>query len=294
LKNGFGDFESDSGNCKSYSGNIKYHLGIVEYELIQLQRDKAGQITDFLNKITLKVFRNYKRFKIQQMNKQDENKLVMMKALLSYLKQNQAIWQNSQPFVSAVNELENLIAAIELTRQSTDLDQSGLVTEKNTLKAKLISRDFELTSQIYAMAGVKKDRVLQAQVNTTKSELDAQRGGELVSNSRTFVSIGRTYLNELGGYAIDAATLDSHEQLITAYENSLPNTRISVSERKMNNEKLKTLFANAKQLLSEQLKRMMVRYQSTNPDFYAGYLNASKIVDYGIRHEKQATTDTAD
>jgi hypothetical protein len=242
--------------------------------------------------LKIKVFRKYKLFKIQSMNKQDENKLVMMKALLSFLKQNLAIWQNSQPFVSAVNELENLIAAIELTRQSTDIDQSGLVTEKNALKAKLVSRDFELTSQIYAMAGVKKDRVLQAQVNSTKSELDAQRGGELVSNSRTFVSIGRTYLNELSGYAIDAATLDSHDQLISAYENSLPTTRLSVSERKANNEKLKGLFANAKQLLNDQIKRMMVRYQSSNPDFYAGYLSASKVVDYGIRHEKPVTPET--
>jgi len=220
------------------------------------------------------------------MNKQDENKLVMMKALLSFLKQNLAIWQNSQPFVTAVNELENLINAIELTRQSTDVDQSGLVTEKKSLKANLVNRHFELASQIYAMACQTKDSILQAKVNYPKSELEGKRDGELATSSKALVRLGRTYLQALAPYGITVTELDNLDTLISAYENSLPTTRLSVSERKANNEKLKGLFGIAKQVLNNQIKRMMVRYHTAVPDFYAGYLNTNKVVDYGIRHEK--------
>lgn len=220
------------------------------------------------------------------MNKQDENKLVMMKALLSFLKLNQVVWQNSQPFVSAVNELNNLIAAIELTRQSTDVDQSGLVTEKRTYRTNLANHSFEIASQIYAMACQTKDQVLQAKVNFSKSELEGQRDGELASTSKTILALGRTYLQALIPYGITDAELNILEELIQTYESSLPTTRISVSERKANNEKLKGLFISSKLILKDQISRMMVRYQSSNPDFYAGYLSASKVVDYGIRHEK--------
>jgi len=81
-------------------------------------------------------------------------------------------------------------------------------------------------------------------------------------------------------------TLDSLSDLTERYKNSLSSPRIPVSERKTNNSKLKGLFTDAKVLLNEQLKCQMVRYENSNPDFYAGYLNASQIVEYGIRHEK--------
>lgn len=225
------------------------------------------------------------------MNKQDENKLVMMEALLSFLKQNKAIWQNSVPFAAAVEELEKLVAAIKLTRQSTDVDQSGLVVEKKSLKANLVSKDFELASQIYAMACQTKDNVLQAKVNITKSELEAMRDGELATTSKSLADLGRTHLEVLAPYDITEEEIDSHDELIKMYEKSLPTPRLSVNERKGNNLKLKGLFASSKVILNDQLKRMMVRYEKSAPDFYAGYLNASKVVDYGLRHEKAASPD---
>lgn len=227
------------------------------------------------------------------MNKQDENKLVMMKALVSFLKLNKVVWQNSQPFVTAVNDLDNLIADIESTRQSTDIDQTGLVTEKKKRRTNLANRSFEIASQIYAMACQTKDQVLQAKVNFSKSELEGQRDGELASTSKTILGLGRTYLQALIPYGITDAELNMLEELIQAYESSLPTARLSVSERKANNEKLKGLFANSKLLLKDQISRMMVRYQSSNPEFYAGYLSASKVVDYGIRHEKPVTPETS-
>jgi hypothetical protein len=47
------------------------------------------------------------------------------------------------------------------------------------------------------------------------------------------------------------------------------------------------LFQKADRLLKKRLDKMMVRYQTTDPDFYKSYLNARIIVDYGIRHEKK-------
>ena len=220
------------------------------------------------------------------MNKQDENKFAMMKALLSFLKINQTIWQESVSFSAAVEELENLIAQIEETRQSIDVDQTGLVSEKKSLKTTVVNSTFRLASQLYAMASKTNNRVLQAKVDFPKSELERQRESELVSTSKNVSDLARTNLPSLTTYQVNELMLDDHDNLISEYENSLPTARLSVTERKANNEKIRTLFDSSKTVLNDQLKRMMLNYEVSSPDFYAGYVNTSKVVDYGIRHEK--------
>jgi hypothetical protein len=225
------------------------------------------------------------------MNKQNENTLVMLKALLSFLKLNQAIWQNSQPYQEAVAELERLIAEIEQTQQITELDQSGLSKRKKALKAKLVDLALDLASQIYALASKMQDQVLQKQVKFTKSDLEGQRESELANTSKIFLGLGQTHAVALLAYGIDDAYLASFDELITSYKNSLPDRRLSVTERKTNNEKLKTLFAQAKQLLKNQLNPMTLRFKESYPDFYNGYLNTSKVVDYGVRYEDDKDED---
>lgn len=220
------------------------------------------------------------------MTKQQKNKLVMMKGLLSYLKLNSAIWENSVPFTTAVTELEELITSIETTWQSTKVDQSGLVAEKRNLKASLVNSIFAISSQMYAMACKTKDLVLQGKVNFSKSELEALRDGELPTTSKTVSELARTKLPELVTYEVTAAGLDALDELTGQYNTSLSTPRNSVSERMANNVRIKGLFAFAKVLLNEQVKYQMIRYEISDPEFYTGYLNASKIVDYGIRHEK--------
>ena len=225
------------------------------------------------------------------MNKQDENKLVMMKALLSFLKLNRAIWENSVSFTAAVQELENLILGIESLRQSTDVDQSGQVAEKKTLKANLVDTNFEIISQIYAMACKTKDQVLQRKIGFSKSDLEGQRDGELVSTTNMVIELAGSILESLVTYEITPAELVLLGEIKERYENSLSAPRLSVTDRKANNKKLKELMSNSKSVLNDQLKRLMVRYKSTNPDFYNRFMAISKVVDYGLRHDKPDNPD---
>lgn len=54
---------------------------------------------------------------------------------------------------------------------------------------------------------------------------------------------------------------------------------------------MKELMSNSTALLNDQLKRLVVRYQSTNPDFYDRFVATSKVVDYGLRHDKPENPD---
>lgn len=220
------------------------------------------------------------------MIKRFENKLVMLKALLKLLKLNRSLWQDFLPFVNAVNELESLVAQIEATRLITDANNSGIVDEKTDLQNLLINKAFEIASMLHAMASSTKNQVLLKKVDFPISELQRQRDGELGSTCKGIEALARENMPALVGYPVSPPELDGFATQIEQYVAGLPNHRVSVSERKAANEKLKDFFKMADDVLINQIDRMMFRFSTTAPDFYASFLNARKVVEYGIRHEK--------
>lgn len=219
------------------------------------------------------------------MIKRFENKMVMIKALLRLLRMNQPLWQDFIPLVNAVNELESLIAQIEATRQITDANYSGMIAEKTNLQNSLIAKAFEITSMLNALASSTKNQILLKKVNFPISELQRLRDGELASKCKGIATLTREYMPVMVDYPFSESELAGFEGQTDAYESGLPNHRVSVSERKAANEKLKDLFKMTDEVLINQIDRLMFRYSTMAPDFYASYQNARKVVDYGVRHE---------
>ena len=226
------------------------------------------------------------------MNKRLENKMMMLKAVLKLLTSNKPLWKDSVPFVNAVNQLAELVAGIDATRLITDQDYTGLVAEKAALQNLLITKAFEIVSTLHAMASSTKNNILLGKVSFPISELQRQRERELATTCRGIVVIARNSLPSLAGYPITEPELVAFEEQVSVYEGDLPNHRVSVSERKAANAKLKDLHKEADNLLVNQIDRLMFRFSTAKPDFYASYINARKVVDYGIRHDKPEDDDT--
>lgn len=220
------------------------------------------------------------------MNKRFENKMIMLKAILSLLKLNETILNDSEPLAEAIAELEGLIAQIEEIQQLTGEDNSGLSTSKKLQKDALVKRAFELASILFAMATRTKDLILLVKVDFPISELQSLRDGELATWCKNISELGRSNLPHIIGYGASEEKLNMLDEQIVQYKTSLPARRISVSELKAAISKLKELLKQATDLVGDQIDRMLVRFETTNPDFYNAYLNARKVVDYGTRHEK--------
>jgi len=220
------------------------------------------------------------------MEKRFENKLIMLKAVLSLMQQNQSIWQEAAPLNDASGDLQELIAQIDQAKQSTNQTNSGLVMLKQNLQDALIDQTWELASMLFAFARRTGNTVLQAKVDFPISQLKSLRDGELATTSRNIFDLRVGYEPALEEYGITAAKLDGLAELINQYEQELPNVRVSVSGRKATNEKIKNLMNEAMLIATGQLDRLMIRFKTSQPDFYASYLNARKVVDYGTRYEK--------
>lgn len=220
------------------------------------------------------------------MDKRFENKLIMLKAVLSLLQQYQSLWQDATPLAEVYAYLKGLVAQIEEFKQVTSQSNSGLVAAKQNLQETLINQAFELASMLFAYARRNNDLVLQAKVDFTISQLRNLRDDELATKCLSVLTLGQSKADVLVEYGTTPEKLSMLDDLTNQYVEQLPNRRVTVSERKMANEKIKNLLAEALQATSEQLDRLMIRFKTSQPDFYASYLNARKVVDYGTRYEK--------
>ncbi len=229
------------------------------------------------------------------MIKRFENKLMMLKAVLSLLKQNSEKLSVVPALAALISKLESLVAGIKSLRQITESDTTGITAAKQEQQEMLIDKAYELSSVLYAMAAEKEDKVLQGKVDFTESDLQNARGNDLVATCSTIANLVSENLEGLSAYGIEEADLSELESLNTDFSENLPSHRVSVAERKAANEKLKEVFKQAGTLLEDQIDRLMVRMRSRDADLYVAYENARSIVNYGIRHEKgeegEATTE---
>jgi hypothetical protein len=221
------------------------------------------------------------------MQKRLENKLTMLKAVLSFLKLNISAWGNSDVMAELINKLAGLIAEIESIRQIINGDLSGITAEKLVQQEVLINKAYELSSILYAMASRSENKVLQGKVDFTESELINARGGDLISTCKTIATLVEENLAALVPYDLSEADVTDLEEMISSFSENLPTHRVSVAERKAANDRLKEAYAAVDTVVNEQLDRMMVRYRNGSSDLYTAYNNARTIVNYGIRHEKE-------
>ena len=225
------------------------------------------------------------------MLKRLENKLMMLNTVLSFLKQNRSLWEASLVMVELLGNLDSLINEIESLRLLTESNLKGITVEKNNQQEELIDKAYELSSVLYAMASITGNKVLQAKVDYTESELQTVRGGDLLTICTSIAGNVKENLTDLERFEITEVDATQLEALISLFGENIPAYRVSVTERKAANEKMKELFLTVDSLLNEQVDRMMVRYKNTSPEAYAAYINARSIVHYGIRHESKSAQE---
>jgi len=222
------------------------------------------------------------------------NKLVMYHAVQSHLDQNKSVWTSFPAMVTTISDFELLLAEVETYRQLTHENKKGIAQLKAAQQALVIAHAYEFSSLLYAMAITKNDAILAAKVDYTETDLLKMRDDHLVTTCRNIVEFATEHLAELIAYQVSGDELIVLKEEINRFAENLTTGRVSVSERKAANEKMRIVFLQVDALLKKQLDRIMVRYRKTEPDFYAKYQNLRRIVNYGVRHEKPKESKNAE
>jgi len=220
------------------------------------------------------------------MQKKYENFMAMFIAVLTVLQKFIAAWQSSIAFTDSVNQFKNKKTAIDLLRNKSESGSKGVTEQKKIFHDKLAAQTFEIVQVLMAFYKKTNDSVSFHKVKITKTKLEKSRANKLISVAKNALEMAHSCGRAMADYQITQPILDEFTATLTAYEQFVPSPRTTIVERKVALKDLSNLFKDANLILTEQLDLMMVPYEKTNPDFYKEYMNARKVVQYGIRHEK--------
>lgn len=215
------------------------------------------------------------------------NKQSMYQALQSMLATNKPKWEIVPAISTTIQALEGLLNEIDACTSITSDSKKGETMQKKELRMQIIERTIEISSILSALILQTSEQYVGTKLDYSKSKLVKMRDMQLETTCSAIAEQGTEHLTLMTTAGIDANDIEALKTDIKTFAELLPRQRLSVTERKTANEKLKDLFARTDTLLKTQLDRLMLRYKQTQPEFYSSYKNSRHVINYGVRHKKE-------
>ncbi len=91
------------------------------------------------------------------------------------------------------------------------------------------------------------------------------------------------------GYGITAPMIAALETKVNKFDSSLGAREVGSNVSSFAFEQLDVMFKETDTLLKEQMDKIMVNFQDSDPQFYGEYVNCREIIDLGHRFKKPET-----
>lgn len=221
------------------------------------------------------------------MQKRLSAKLMMYQSIQTILNSNKEVWQSVSIMADVINNFETLLGEIATYHQLTGENKKGITEQKAGWQKQLIDITYQVSSALFVMATRANDPVIAQQTDYTETDLVKTRDAQLVTCCSAIEELALKHQAALTAFGITGNDLAQMHDAIKRFSESLPTMRVTVSERKTANEKLKDLFAQTDALLKNQVDRLMVRFKQSQPTFYATYKTSRHVINYGVRHKKE-------
>jgi hypothetical protein len=212
------------------------------------------------------------------MNDVQENRFNMIDSVLLFMDNSSAEYAGNAaipPILSALQVHRDNIQAFATVRAGTTV---GATTDKGLAKRLLAYRTSEICGPAVAYAVSVGDNTMKARVDFSFSDLYQTRDENLPPRILGIIQ-ALTALAAIPASGITAGDVTEVTDLLAAYEAASDQPRAITVVKKSAGISLKTELSAALKLLSEQLDNQMLRYRTSNPGFYNGYLAARVIVD---------------
>lgn len=221
------------------------------------------------------------------MTDKQENKRSMYFAVQKVCNVNNSIWSGLPAFVDAFGSFENTNSEIDTQRQIQEGKTTGITENKQKEEDEMIQISLEIAAAVYAYASKISDNELRDKVSYSPSDLRNSRDTILKDICQVIHDEANNVISNLADYGKTPADLTQQQKEIDDYVAILAKPRTAIGTRATATSKLVELFQQGDGLLKNQLDKLMLNYQTSEPKFYNKYQNARIIVDLGVRHEPE-------
>ena len=216
------------------------------------------------------------------MNKINEAKLNMYRAVAKHCNNNPAVIAAIPAFQTAITSLNTNIASILTTAQLEIQVISGITADKAKHKETLAQQASNIANAVFAYASSIANNTLKEQVKFSARKLLRIKDDLIVPTCLNIHSAANANLAALAPYGITAAVLTSFSTAITNYTAAISSPRNAISLRTAYAKDLSNLFTKTDKLLKEQLDKLSVQFKTSHTDFYNAYKSNRIIIDPGV------------
>ncbi len=209
----------------------------------------------------------------------------MHSTLGGYFDQNQSTWGGNKAVSDVIAQLKANNAVIAQKRDTQETATDGQADLARQAKHDLETEILEIADQLYALAAKTGDVALEAQSHFTLSLLDGLDPDKLEQTGKDVGALATANLTALADYSVTAADVTALGTLTTNFGGVKNVFRTAVARRSGQTKTLAQAIADNQSLLRKQLDKLMTKFKTSNPDFYAGYQAARVIVDRRSHHK---------
>ena len=216
--------------------------------------------------------------KTKEMNTEQRIRLNMLLTVRNCVKQNEAVAKSIPKFMENYVVLQNTTNEIQEIGKLQGLDKTGVASDKNKLKAKLIAVAAKNSRKISALAKfINSDKLLN-EVKYNEAQLERFPETILLEKAMAIYSSGEDNMSSLTEYGISPETQKSFLDIINSLNSALKSPRSTITERKKLTERLVVLFETADDAL-EMMDYAIGIVRDEQIDFATSYKASRKLVD---------------
>lgn len=213
------------------------------------------------------------------MSTNQENKLTMYQAVVTYLSTQENITKDLPNFSECFAQLKETVNKINENKKIQETQITGITKQKNEWKELLVDLASEVANKVKTYATFAKNTILKKEVDYTDTALRKVANNVLKDRAQIIHDKAKENLAQLGAYRLDQTLLDKLNEAIVKFGEAMPTTRVSQVNKKGITTQLKNLFAEADELLKDKLDSLLLILRKDEAELYRGYTNARIIID---------------
>lgn len=224
------------------------------------------------------------------MNQDQDNITTMFETTNVVLDANNSIWSGMPAFADAVTRVKGGTAAIR--QKQGQQASTGDADAKQLVRDTVEERTLLIGAQLSALASKTNDPVLAAKVAFDKSTLDKMAVSDLLTAAKSVQTAANANSGVLASdYLVTAADLAQLDAAIVDLDAVKDDPRTAIVDKRVATMSLPAAIAFVRGIYRNELDKMILRFKSSDPDFYNAYFAARVIVDRpGTRSKKTTPT----
>ncbi|MGD8781966.1 MAG: hypothetical protein PVH88_23760 [Ignavibacteria bacterium] len=224
------------------------------------------------------------------MTNPQENYYLMLKSVSSFLAVNSDVTSTMPVFDSIIQKLDGKINEIkELDAERVNMT-SGMTTDKKKERDELEKILFKVSSITSLYGRLNNKQNLLEAYDLSSSDITLLRDIQLLQVSEALINDVSPEVDNMADYGMTQEILDLLTQEREDFDKAVNISDEKRAERKTATKSLKTLFREAREILENELDKVVDIFRDSEATFFDGYYNSRNIIDRGIRHEEQSDT----